>query len=132
MTVTSTGAFLSALAANRPPNPDPTMTTRGRPVAEVPAAVGAGDVVMTTDPSLSRTPASGGWPVEGVIPLTTACRAPVPGLVAASTADRYNVAGARCHPPARARTRPRARRAVVGATAPAGARRRRPPTRDGA
>src|SRR3954452_14439443 len=45
MIVTSTGAFLSAWAAKRPPKPVPTITTRGRPVEDsLPACTG--DVVM--------------------------------------------------------------------------------------
>src|SRR4051794_41985190 len=43
MSVTSTGARLSAWAAKRPPKPVPTITTRGRPVGD---ALPAGDVVM--------------------------------------------------------------------------------------
>src|SRR3712207_1526919 len=46
MTVRSTGARLSALAANRPPKPEPTMTTRGRPDGEAPMGSATGDVVM--------------------------------------------------------------------------------------
>ena len=47
-TVTSTGALRSAWAANRPPKPEPMMTTRGRPPAESNAGTRAGDVVMMT------------------------------------------------------------------------------------
>src|SRR5512133_1814956 len=63
----STSDLRSRWAANRPPKPEPMMTTRGRPVCDGLAGVRAGEVVMMIDPSTS---APGGPEDPGAIEVT--------------------------------------------------------------
>src|SRR3712207_2659167 len=125
MTVTSTGARLSALAANRPPKPEPTTTTRGRPDGEAPTGSATGDVVMMNK---SPTSESSGPGRLGAIQVTV--RRPTRWW--GPHADEVDRSRVEPPGPAGPRPRSRARRAVLGPAAGAAARRRRPAAGHGA
>src|SRR3954471_18258205 len=91
MMVTSTAALRSACAANRPPKPEPMMTTRGRPLeGSLVAGTCAGDVVMMIPSSHPVTPASC-W--TGAIHATVCPRARRP----AARRGRLLAVGAAAH-----------------------------------